>query len=167
VRVARMSPEAEIPDLLLRLRPQIESIGGRQSGEDLFQEVYLKFLRSSLPWPATRGFILKTSRNLLTDIRRREVRRRHHTLDQARYAHGPDRETEDAVEAQEEQRLVRDALNRLPPRSREILLAQHDLEERARDTAVRLGITVRAVRDLRSRANVLFKSMYRVSARRA
>ncbi len=117
--------------------------------EDLCQEVYVRTYEAAkirLPRPA-RPFVFTVARNLVIDRARRE-----HVvpieavadleqLGVALDAPGPDR----VVLARDELRLLQAAIDRLPPRRREVVILGRIEGLKGREIAARLGITEQTV----------------------
>jgi RNA polymerase sigma factor (sigma-70 family) len=100
-------------------------LGSREQAEDVAQEVFLSFGRSSVPAAQARGWLsvaaAHTALNLLRSRRRRASREEAATA--ADHAVGSD--VSEAVVTREERRRVRAALARLPRRHAVALVLRH------------------------------------------
>lgn len=102
-------------------------LGARDEAEDIAQEVFLAFARSSVPAGEAPGWLsvaaAHTALNHLRSSRRRASREERAAQQEQEQTCGPD--IADAVVASEERRRVRAALARLPRRQAVALVLRH------------------------------------------
>ena len=132
---------------------------------DLRQEVYLRIYeaaRKEIPHPA-KPFVFTVARNLIIDrVRREQVIPIEAVADldalgMARDEPGPDR----AAIARDELRRLQAALDKLPPRCREVVMLRRVEQLPRREIALRMGITEDTVAEhlshgMRAIANILY-----------
>ena|SRR5438128_1598250 len=98
-------------------------LGSQDSAEDVAQEVFLSFGRSSVPADEARGWLsvaaAHTALNVLRSGRRRTTREQTHVTDEA----APD--VADTVVTREERSRVREALAKLPRKQATALVLRH------------------------------------------
>jgi RNA polymerase sigma-70 factor, ECF subfamily len=101
--------------------------GRRALAEEIVQEAFMSLWRSTARYDRTRGsvrsWVLRVVHNRAIDTFRRELSSaRHHVLDDGITDALPSRErTEDEVERRSDARLVRRALDGLPPDQRQVI----------------------------------------------
>lgn len=123
-------------------------VGGAADAADLSQEAFLRLagLRRSEAVEDPRGFLFTVAANLARDHLRRFVRRQ-------RVEAGPVDETlvcpsanpEEALGARQERCVLRDAIDRLPERTRQIFLLYHIEGYSYREIAERMELSPRTV----------------------
>lgn len=136
--------EASLTQFLRHSWPHAEDI------DDICQDVYVRVFEAAqktIPSP-TKPLVFAVARNLLIDrFRRNKIAPINGvedlaSLEVAADEPGPDRSTI----ARDELRLLRDAFNRLPPRSREVLVLKRIDDLSRKEIARRLGITENTVK---------------------
>jgi RNA polymerase sigma factor (sigma-70 family) len=141
-------------DMLQSLKQKIVKMGdcGKSGicvdGEDLYQEVWLKVLRSPPLHALSPKLILVIARHIHIDMYMRNKRRLHLALEEVLDSPSTDGDPHHVLEEQERQAPVIEALNRLSPEDREMLQSG----ESNREVAVRKGVPVETVRTQRKRA---------------
>ena len=139
-------------DSLLAVQQEIVKKGGKQFGNDLYQEVWLKFLRK-VPAPQwSPAQIRRIAHNKLIDMQRFEKRRRHSALAEVSATDYRDSNPLVLVVKQDEQERVKAALAKLPADSKELLSAQFERGETDQETAVRIAVPVETLRTRKKRA---------------
>jgi RNA polymerase sigma factor (sigma-70 family) len=130
---------------LLSLRPQICRMGGRDYGEDLFQNVCVAvFKQPNNSHPAPAALIWRIAQQNLIDHRRREKLRHYESLPDDQGAPNEfalNSDPFEELERAENQRRVQQALSRLKPDLREALDA-YSRGESAADAASQQGIPI-------------------------
>lgn len=142
----------------------------RSDVEDLLQDVYVRVCEAALREPpdSTRAFTFATARNALIDRIRHErvipieAADDLDTFGVAADEPGPERN----ASAREELRLLQGALDRLPPRCREVVVLRRIEGMSRRQIAARLGITEATVAEhLAKGMSVLADVLYREAPR--
>ena len=101
--------------------------GRRALAEEIVQEAFMSLWRSTAPYDRTRGsvrsWVLRVVHNRAIDVFRRELSTARHDVSDDGIADAlPARErTEDEVERRSDARLVRSALDGLPPDQRQVI----------------------------------------------
>ena len=130
ISAARGAVRADLDEVFRREYPRVVGVaarvlGSRDSAEDVAQEVFLSFGRSSVPAGEARGWLsvaaAHTALNLLRSGRRRAAREE--TAAAADDPVAPD--VADAVVTLDERRRVRAALARLPRKQAVALVLRH------------------------------------------
>lgn len=121
-------------------------VGDRASGEEVVQEAYLR-LKSAAAQQILRepiGYLRRIVRNLALDWRRRlSIERRHFDAEAAVEEVAEERPTlEDGVAGRDDLRIVLQALDELPARTRTALEMHRFEGAKLKDIAARLGISV-------------------------
>lgn len=131
--------------------------GDREAAEDLWQEALLRAWRS-LPRESDRAgqraWLQRTATNLAVDELRRRSRRRSLVLDD---------EPEQAVDGVQEPDAAREALARLDPHERFLVLLRFDAGFGYADIARLLEISEEAARKRVARARTAFVALYRAA----
>ncbi len=137
-------------------------LGSREEAQDLAQEVFLRVCTSAKRYRSDgrfRSWLFRITGNLARgSLRRRKV------LSWVRFEPGlHDREADNAspdnpIEGEERKRLVRAALEELPPRQREALLLQRYEDMSYQEIAATMKISLAAVESLLQRAMVALRS---------
>jgi RNA polymerase sigma factor (sigma-70 family) len=158
---ARGAVRADLEDVFRRDYPVVVAVaarvlGSRNEAEDVAQEVFLSFGRSSVPAGEARGWLsvaaAHTALNLIRSGRRRASREETAAAADDRVA--PD--VADAVLTLEDRRCVRAALARLPRKQAVALVLRHSGLSYA-DVAAALGMTTGSVGTTVRRAESAFR----------
>lgn len=139
--------------------------------EDLLQDVYTRVCEAALRQPpeSTRAFVFTTARNLLIDRIRHE---RVISIEAAEDLEAFDIAADDPgiernISAREELRILHNALDRLSPRCREVVVLRRIEGISRRQIAARLGISEATVAEhLAKGIGLLADSIYREASRR-
>jgi RNA polymerase sigma factor (sigma-70 family) len=143
-------------------------LGDREAAQDVVQEAFLQVARH--PWrllgvDSCHNWLLRVTRNLGVSRIRRDSRARKHTEAFAAQATAEattrSQDPVAALEREEVRTKVREAIHRLPPRYREVLLLKVEEEKSYREIAEITGLTVtnvgyllhRAMKELSTRLN--------------
>ncbi len=143
--------DAYVPDRARwrNLLRRIASATGARDPEDLLQAAFIKLeeYRTRGPVENPNAFLVRVAINLAHDDRRKQAVRRHiDCMDPESLAMRDDRPLQDEVlAARTRLSRVREALDQLSPRTREVLLMHRVEELKYREIAQRLGVTVSAV----------------------
>ncbi len=128
---------------------RIKAATGARDPEDLLQAAFIKLeeYRTRVPVENPNAFLVRVAINLAHDDRRRASSRKHiDCMDPESLTLRDDRPLQDEVlAARVRLSRVREALNELSPRTREVLLMHRVEELKYREIAQRLGVTVSAV----------------------
>lgn len=150
---ARRLSEPDLADLFYAHHAELQRYLRRQVGcpdiaAELTQEAYIRFLRlpdrERIADPA--AFLFTIAANLARDHFRRRARqrsRKHVPLDPALPDPGPPLESD--LEGEQQARLLEEAIEALPPRTREVFLLYRAGDTSYRDIAISLGISPRTV----------------------
>ncbi|HSE57625.1 MAG TPA: sigma-70 family RNA polymerase sigma factor, partial [Nitrospiraceae bacterium] len=120
-------------------------LGCREQAADVVQETYVRVLsmeqREAVAQP--RAFLYKTALNLTVDLFRKQRLRAEHTVD-LEQAHdvpsgAPDQEA--ILEGKRRLQLLREAIEELPPRCRQVFLLHKFMHVPHHELADRLGIS--------------------------
>lgn len=134
---------AEAPRLVRFLRKRLPRT---EDPQDFVQEAFAR-LAGSNPRTLLRNpeaYLQRIVRNLLIDRSRRDARIRTVAFaEELDVPIAPDQDRE--IEASDMKRLYRDAVDRLPARTREVFLLSRVEEIAYKDIAARLGISIRTV----------------------
>jgi RNA polymerase sigma-70 factor (ECF subfamily) len=122
--------------------------GNRAASEDLVQEVFIRILKYRAGYQGESRFVVwmfQIARNAHIDFLRK--RKEELPLDD-QFAEAPslERRPEDRFEADQEARLVRQALDKLPPKKRELLVLFRFQDLRLREIAELLDVQVGTVK---------------------
>jgi RNA polymerase sigma-70 factor (ECF subfamily) len=133
--------------------------GDRQLADDLLQETYYRFLRTTVAWESEthrRNYLFRIATNLARDGRRRRLAKPEHvTYDDelAGGASGPATASgEDAVLRAERSATLSRAMAHLTPREREMLWLAYARDSSHREIADVLGLRVASIKQLLFRA---------------
>jgi len=122
--------------------------GNRAASEDLVQEVFIRILKYRAGYQGESRFVVwmfQIARNAHIDFLRK--RKEELPLDD-QFAEAPslERRPEDRFEADQEARLVRQALDKLPPKKRELLVLFRFQDLKLREIAELLDVQVGTVK---------------------
>ncbi len=115
--------------------------GDADAADDIAQEAFVRLLRQSLPADEVRPWLFTVATNLVRDGIRKDGRRQRLILS-AYVAPGPPARPDETVERSEAIEAVRNALARIPPRDRQLLLMREEgfsYDEMARAAGVAPG----------------------------
>ena len=99
--------------------------GEQDVAEDIAQEAFVRLLRQSLPEAEVRPWLFTVATNLVRDRARKSERRQRLLMTAPELVTRPPLPDEDAERAERRQ-AVRDALDRLPARDRQLLLMREE-----------------------------------------
>lgn len=120
-------------------------LGCREQAADLVQDTFLRVrgLKDLAGVGQPRAFLYKTALNLSIDLfRRQRIRAERMTpLELTEDLPSASPRQDDAVEAKERVRLLRDAIEDLPPRCRQVFLLHKFMDLSHAEIAARLGIS--------------------------
>jgi RNA polymerase sigma-70 factor (ECF subfamily) len=134
----------EAPRMARALRGRL---AGRDDPMDIVQEAFTRFLSSSRWMTLARpeAYLQRILRNLLIDrARRLSARTVHVPLEESREPQ-INAEQDLGIEAEDLHRRYRQAVDRLPPRTKQVFLLHRAEEVSYKDIAARLEITVQTV----------------------
>jgi RNA polymerase sigma factor (sigma-70 family) len=127
----------------------IRASGNRQAAEDLFQETWIRVVRSaarfdpSLPF---RPWLFKIAWNVLRTDLDRSSRRRETPIDGVFEVASDSKAVDDEVLQRDEYRRTRQLIAALPPKLAETLMLRYFEELTEKEVALRLGVPVGTVK---------------------
>lgn len=149
-----VSEDAALEPLIRRYEKPLMAVlirasGSRSTAEDLFQETWIRVVRSaerfdpSLPF---RPWLFKIAWNVVRTDLERSSRRRETPLDSAIEIAAKSKSVDDEVLQRDEQRRTRELIAALPPKLAETLMLKYFEELTEKEVALRLGVPVGTVK---------------------
>lgn len=136
--------------------------GNRATAEDLTSEVFIRVLKYRMSYRREARFttwLYQVARNLFLD--HVEKKRPEDSLDDLPDATTAEQETpDDLFLSRQESQLIREAMNRLPPRKREVLYLSRYRDMKYEDIATVMGCTEGAVKILVHRSLKELREIY-------
>jgi RNA polymerase sigma factor (sigma-70 family) len=127
----------------------VRACGDRSTAEDLFQETWIRIVRSasrfdpSLPF---RPWLFKIAWNVVRTDLSRTTRRRETSLESALEVASGSRAVDEDVAQRDGHRRTRELIAALPPRLAETLMLKYFEELTEKEVALRLGVPVGTVK---------------------
>lgn len=126
----------------------------RGTAEELVQEAFLRTYENAERLQTPRAFLFSTARNLTADARRQRRVRKTDMLEEVDVSGmvSPETSPEGQVLAEEESRILKEAIDRLPPQCRAVFVMKVFQACSYQEIAGRLGISPRTVENHIARA---------------